>query len=308
MDAFDVTGSKGRADGSGPASGCGLRGRAPGCVGAAGGIASNVPIAIPVRIRPGVRCHCPMDGCAALVTCTGGGITVQLAGRAPLRLAAGDAALMPARSQYCVDAGRGGSGAEVMLSVAGLRASHGEVVSCSPVLASFLNASADGEPLVFRGIADAAFTGSIQALFTESERRGVLFRESIDCAVRQMVIALARGARAGGRGGGGPLSMEAIEAYLRDHLEDATLAGCARHFSYHPNTVALFIKRSTGETFGELVTALRMRRAQELVAGSDIPVQRIAESCGYRNMTHFYDLFRRLFDCTPGEYRAAIAA
>lgn len=266
------------------------------------------PIAEPVRIRPGVQCHCPLADSIVFLACEVGSLDIRLVGGSSIRLRAGDACLMPSSSQYCVEAERGSSGAEMMLSVGDLMAHHVEVVSCSPALAQLIGTVDDVRPLLFRRFYTASAIGLVEGIFDEFQRRDVLFRESMECAVRQLVIMLARAASTASRAGGEPLTVRTVVAYLEANLETATVASVARHFAYHPNTVSALIRRETGKTFCELVTELRMNRAKELVVGSSIPVQRIAEACGYRNVTHFYNLFRRVFGCTPGECRAALAA
>lgn len=279
-----------------------------GCPGASVGSAPSLPVAEPVRIRAGVQCHCPLPDCIVFLACSTGRLTVSLGGGASIRLREGDACLMPARSQYCIEAKGGDAGAEIMLSIADLTGRHAEVVACSPRLSAFIGTEDDLRPLLFRGFYDAATASLVEGMYAECEARDLLYRESLECAVRQLAISLARAADGASRAGGSPLTAAAVTAYLEANLETATLASTARHFAYHPNTVAALIRRETGKTFGELVTELRMARAEELVARSSIPVQRLAEACGYRNLTHFYDLFRRTFGCTPGEYRAALAA
>ncbi len=65
---------------------------------------------------------------------------------------------------------------------------------------------------------------------------------------------------------------------------------------------ALF-KRETGRTFVQYLSALRCTKAAELLVTTDRPILDIALDCGFRNLSHFYHVFRREHETSPKQYR-----
>jgi AraC-like DNA-binding protein len=57
-------------------------------------------------------------------------------------------------------------------------------------------------------------------------------------------------------------------------------------------------------TFRQYLTAVRMDRAAEMLAGSDLTVREVAHSVGYRQPAQFAKAFRRRHDLAPSDFRA----
>lgn len=106
----------------------------------------------------------------------------------------------------------------------------------------------------------------------------------------------------------GTVDVTAVIDYLQENLGSTSLRSTAEHFYCHPNSIANTIKRAYGATFSEVVTEMRMQRADALLRASELSVQDIAAACGYHNMTHFYAVFREHFAMSPGEFRAIVRA
>lgn len=51
------------------------------------------------------------------------------------------------------------------------------------------------------------------------------------------------------------------------------------------------------------LTAIRIRRARAALSGTDLPIARIAQECGFSDQTAFTRAFRRLTGTTPAAYR-----
>lgn len=99
------------------------------------------------------------------------------------------------------------------------------------------------------------------------------------------------------------ITAEAVEAYLRDHCAQASLARTAAHFCCHPHSITRLLRRAGRPPFQGLLTQLRMERAWQLLSAEGLPVAVVARQCGYKNMTHFYRLFREHHGRGPGEVR-----
>jgi AraC-like DNA-binding protein len=59
----------------------------------------------------------------------------------------------------------------------------------------------------------------------------------------------------------------------------------------------------TGRTMIAVLRELRVRRARELLAGSDRSVLEVSMECGFGSLSHFCHSFKALAGCPPGEYR-----
>ena len=62
-------------------------------------------------------------------------------------------------------------------------------------------------------------------------------------------------------------------------------------------------KKYFGTTFLADVIRARIQTAEELLASTSDPVERIAERCGYANVEHFIRQFRAAAGTTPAQYR-----
>lgn len=63
-------------------------------------------------------------------------------------------------------------------------------------------------------------------------------------------------------------------------------------------------KALTGVLPIDYLTNLRMEKARELLAGTDLPIAEIVQEVGYYSTSSFIKRFRIHTGCTPGEYRA----
>lgn len=69
------------------------------------------------------------------------------------------------------------------------------------------------------------------------------------------------------------------------------------------STLNHLFKSTLGRTIPESVAAQRISRAKYLLSDSDLPIERIAESCGFASATYFSVVFRKMLGMTPTEYR-----
>ncbi len=60
--------------------------------------------------------------------------------------------------------------------------------------------------------------------------------------------------------------------------------------------------------FSTFITRIRLDHAEKLIAGSNQPINEIAEDSGFSNTRHFRTVFTARYGCTPSEYRAQVKA
>lgn len=96
----------------------------------------------------------------------------------------------------------------------------------------------------------------------------------------------------------------AIHGYIHDRLtEKITLADLARRASLSKYHFLRTYQALTRRTPMEAVRAIRLRRAQELILGTNLPLKEVAVRCGLGNEYLLSRLFRTYFDIPPGEMR-----
>jgi len=118
--------------------------------------------------------------------------------------------------------------------------------------------------------------------------RGVVTRRSSD------VLALA--------------DLEVAQAihFIREHacggigVEDV-----CRRLDLSRSTLQRRFRRALGGTIHDEIIGARLKRAQELLAATDLPIPLIAERCGFIHQEYMGSVFRSRLDRTPASFRKA---
>ena len=100
-----------------------------------------------------------------------------------------------------------------------------------------------------------------------------------------------------------------IAAYLKNHFqEDVSLDSVSRALSMSVSSVRRTLQRETGETFQQVLVALRMERASMLLKEKTLSINEVAFVCGFHDALYFRRAFKKRFGLTPSEYRARAGA
>ena len=91
--------------------------------------------------------------------------------------------------------------------------------------------------------------------------------------------------------------------YINTNYLTVTLDELADQFHLSKPYLSKYIKDKSGKTFGELVKAVRMKKARTLLKGGNMTVEAIAENVGYQNVEHFNRLFKKKYGMTPVQFR-----
>jgi AraC-like DNA-binding protein len=106
------------------------------------------------------------------------------------------------------------------------------------------------------------------------------------------------------RGGLPPRILQRVRDYIEDHLNQnisiKTLAEAAGLSMFH---FARAFKHSGGVTPHNYLVKCRVRRAQKLLAESDLPLSEIALAAGFSDQSHCARRFREYVGVTPSSYR-----
>ncbi|NQX45640.1 response regulator [Paenibacillus tritici] len=101
---------------------------------------------------------------------------------------------------------------------------------------------------------------------------------------------------------------EAVIAECLDWIEhhtkkNITLERTAELFHFNPSYFSTLIKSKTGKTFSEHVTAARMKRAKELLAGEQLRIYEISLECGFQDTKYFCRVFKKVHGLSPKAYQ-----
>ena len=102
----------------------------------------------------------------------------------------------------------------------------------------------------------------------------------------------------------GPGALERARRWLEDHLhEPYSLAATARAASTSTRSLLRHFNTAFGKTPLALLHELRVTRARMLLETTYLPIEGVAERCGWRDVAMLREVFRRATGLTPAAYR-----
>lgn len=98
---------------------------------------------------------------------------------------------------------------------------------------------------------------------------------------------------------------ERAKTYIEAHYTDSglTLDQVAGEMGISPNYFSALFKQSTGSSFINHLTNVRISHAKELLKSGNYKTYEVAMRCGYENSTYFSTIFKRRTGVSPSEYR-----
>lgn len=87
------------------------------------------------------------------------------------------------------------------------------------------------------------------------------------------------------------------------YAEDISLDSVADSLNISSNYLSILMKEKTGINFSEHLNNIRIRKAKELLESTSLSVQEVGIRIGYRNVTSFIRMFKKITGLTPGDYR-----
>lgn len=94
-----------------------------------------------------------------------------------------------------------------------------------------------------------------------------------------------------------------ILRYIENHFATLSMDELEAVFGYSPRQLQRLIHTSSGRTYRELVSDLKIKRAEELLSKSNMSLNEIAEKCGYSDERTFSFAFKRQKGITPSAYK-----
>ncbi|WIV20370.1 response regulator [Paenibacillus polygoni] len=93
--------------------------------------------------------------------------------------------------------------------------------------------------------------------------------------------------------------------YLQEHFHDPalTLELAASELSVSPVYLSRMLKKEVGDSFISLLTGIRIRKAIQLLNGTELSIHEIAEQIGYESQHYFSTAFKKVIGISPNKYR-----
>jgi AraC-like DNA-binding protein len=148
--------------------------------------------------------------------------------------------------------------------------------------------------------------GSREGLSPAVHDPDILSVEEITKSIRQKADALC-GCIAKSTAVSKDVSIREILHYIETHYTnyDFSLQTVAEYYNMTFSNFSHYFKNNTNQNFKDYVEFLRVKKAKELLGGTNSPLEEIARDIGYSNASNFVRAFKKSAGLTPGEYRNA---
>lgn len=97
-----------------------------------------------------------------------------------------------------------------------------------------------------------------------------------------------------------------ILTYIDDHFSTVTMSEAAALCGYNPTYFSRIFHETMGMKFTEYVNNIRVNNSIILLTTSELSIEQIGCSVGFKNKTHFYNVFKSHTGLLPGSLRQPV--
>lgn len=105
----------------------------------------------------------------------------------------------------------------------------------------------------------------------------------------------------------GTIPIQEILTDIEKHCHDISLSMLAEKYGYNESYMSRMIHKITGQSYLQILTENRCRKAVRLLKTSNMTVEQIAVECGYSNVNNLYRFLKKEKGKTPAEIRAGLS-
>ncbi|MFC5449240.1 response regulator transcription factor [Paenibacillus aestuarii] len=100
-------------------------------------------------------------------------------------------------------------------------------------------------------------------------------------------------------------TIDKIIAFVeQNYKQDLSLDVVADYVNMHPSYISMLFRKEMGLTFLHYLHTFRLAKAKQIMQENpDWPINTIAELVGYENPRHFFKVFKKFENSTPGQFR-----
>ena len=92
------------------------------------------------------------------------------------------------------------------------------------------------------------------------------------------------------------------------YMEPLNLEGLAARFAINKNYLSSRFHKEVGMTVTDYINRTRIRRAEGMLGKTALPMQAVAEQCGFSDANYFTRIFKKINGVSPNEYRKSLNA
>jgi len=101
--------------------------------------------------------------------------------------------------------------------------------------------------------------------------------------------------------------IQSILDFIDQHyMYQISLNDIADMFYLSSEHISRQFKKKTGEGVTQYILRKKMESAADLLLTTDYSIKAIGELMGFENIPYFYKMFKRTYDCSPGEYKEKV--
>jgi two-component system response regulator YesN len=100
-----------------------------------------------------------------------------------------------------------------------------------------------------------------------------------------------------------PVIQKVIVFIQENYNRDISLDEIATKIYMNGAYISRLFKEKTGKGFNEFLTEVRINQAKILLEKPELKVNEIADMIGYRDVSHFISVFKKITGLTPNDYR-----
>lgn len=94
-----------------------------------------------------------------------------------------------------------------------------------------------------------------------------------------------------------------VEFLCENYADDLSAVAISEAIGYSVSYVQHLFRQKSGETIGQFLQKLRLKKAAELLRTTSLPIIRIAADTGFCDQNYFSVCFKKAFSVSPKEYR-----
>ena len=177
--------------------------------------------------------------------------------------------------------------------------------SCKLILLSGYGTFEYAKQAINTGVFDYLLKPSNPDEILETVRRAVKELGQDSARIRRENMEQARDEVFSAGGDGGIKWM--LDYIEKNYMNEITLTSLAEYTHFSTTYLSRLIKKETNYNFTKILGLMRMLKAAELLANTDLKIYAICGKIGINDQRYFSQMFRRTFGKTPMEYRSCCA-
>jgi two-component system response regulator YesN len=91
--------------------------------------------------------------------------------------------------------------------------------------------------------------------------------------------------------------------FALENMNNISLETVAGQIHFNPVYFGQLFKQETKQNFTDYLVEVRVEEAKQLLKTTSIKIYEVCEKVGYKDIKHFYKLFKKHVGLTPSEYR-----